>query len=121
MGGTCCFIDGFITAGNTFCALTVVKKVLVFVAVLGATNCFTSTTIVMPLHANVIQSVHVRICGGILDLPLDFFSRRHGKSVVTHVDTSIAIIRGSLADSVSVLVHGPVTLLIYFIALFSMD
>lgn len=107
--------------GNPSLALLFLNLFLTFVALLGASYCFTSSTIVVPLHAKIIHSVHVVICSGIVDLPLNFFSRRHGKSVVTHVDNSINRIRGSVADSLSVLVGGPVLVIVCFKALVVAD
>lgn len=121
MGGFCCCITRVVRAGKTSLALLFLKLFLTFVALLGASYCFTSSTMVIPLHAKMIHSVHVVMCSGIVSLPLKFFSRRHGKSVVTHVDKSINRMRGSVADSLSVLVGGPVLVLFCFDALVVAD
>lgn len=69
----------------------------------------------------MMESVHVLICGGMISLPLNFFSRRQGNSVVTHVDKSIGRMRASVADSLSVLLGGPVLVVSCFTALVIAD
>lgn len=108
-------------SGKPAVTLVFLKLFLVVVALFGANYCFTSSTMVVPLHAKIIHSVHVVICTGIVHLPVSFFSRREGKSVVTHVDKSINRIRGSVADSLSVLVGDPVVVVLCFTALIVAD